>query len=221
MPRSRASVSGAGLRILNVKKTAVMLDIGFLQHKLRRGLKRYPTAADVRNFATICLSQDEELFRIYCYHCPPYSGTEIHPMTGAHVDFAATQGYSRMQRFIRELKILDGVAVREGELSFDGWIIKRQAVDEIVITNRAIQPDDFQPDIKQKAVDMKIGLDVAWLAGKSIVDRIILVTGDSDMIPAMKFARREGVQVILINLGHNIKRELREHADEFRQISYP
>ncbi|MDT5157346.1 MAG: hypothetical protein QOH51_1703 [Acidobacteriota bacterium] len=48
---------------------------------------------------------------------------------------------------------------------------------------------------------MKIGLDVAWLASKSIVEKIILVMADSDLIPAMKFARREGVQVVLVTMG--------------------
>ena len=69
---------------------------------------------------------------------------------------------------------------------------------------------------------MKIGLDVAWLSSKRIVDRIVLVTGDSDFIPAMKFARREGVQVILVTMGHKlIKRELLEHADELRSVTFP
>jgi len=69
---------------------------------------------------------------------------------------------------------------------------------------------------------MKIGLDVAWLASKSIVERLILVTGDSDFVPAMKFARREGVQVILVTMGHSqIKQELKVHADELRSVTYP
>ena len=33
---------------------------------------------------------------------------------------------------------------------------------------------------------MKMGLDIAWLASKRIADRIILVTADSDFVPAMK-----------------------------------
>jgi len=41
-------------------------------------------------------------------------------------------------------------------------------------------------------------------------DRVILVTADSDFVPAMKFARREGVQVVLVTMGHTlVKRELR------------
>jgi uncharacterized LabA/DUF88 family protein len=69
---------------------------------------------------------------------------------------------------------------------------------------------------------MKIGLDVAWLSSKGIVERIILVTADSDFVPAMKFARREGVQVILVTMGHMlVKRELKVHADELRTVVYP
>ena len=67
---------------------------------------------------------------------------------------------------------------------------------------------------------MKIGLDVAWLATKRIVDRIILVTGDSDFVPAMKFARREGIQVVLVNMASFVKQELREHADEVRLVDF-
>ena len=36
---------------------------------------------------------------------------------------------------------------------------------------------------------------------------------DSDFIPAMKFARREGAQLFLVTLGHGIKDGMREHAD--------
>jgi len=69
---------------------------------------------------------------------------------------------------------------------------------------------------------MKIGLDVAWLSSKQIVERIILVTADSDFVPAMKFARREGVQVVLVTMGHAlVKRELKVHADESRSVIYP
>jgi len=45
---------------------------------------------------------------------------------------------------------------------------------------------------------MKIGLDAAWLASKRIVDRIILVTADSDFIPAMSL---HGVRVCRL-FGH-------------------
>jgi uncharacterized LabA/DUF88 family protein len=206
-----------------MKKTAVLIDLGFALHKLYKLLgNKHPSAIELRDFATRCLAPDEELFRIYCYHCLPYAGTQTHPLTKASINFSATPMYASMSMLIRDLKISDNIAFRSGELSFDGWRIKRQAADEIIKTNRALVPDDFVPDLKQKSVDMKIGLDVAWLSSKRIVDRLILVAADSDFVPAMKFARREGVQVILVTLGHKlIKQEVKEHADEVRSVNFP
>jgi hypothetical protein len=68
-----------------MKKTAVLLDLGFALHKLYPLVgKRSPTADEVRSFALRCLSTaEEELFRIYCYHCTPYGETETHPVTRA------------------------------------------------------------------------------------------------------------------------------------------
>lgn len=95
------------------------------------------------------------------------------------------------------------------------------------LENAPITADDFEPDFTQKEVDIKIGLDVAWLSSKRIVDKIILVTGDTDFIPAMKFARKEGVQVVMISIMNNnmkdsdyLKSELKEHTDEVRYLKY-
>ena len=40
--------------------------------------------------------------------------------------------------------------------------------------------DDFYYYARQKIVDMKIGLDIAVLAEKRLVNQIVLVAGDSD-----------------------------------------
>ena len=206
-----------------MKKTAVLLDLGFVLHKLHALLgNRHANAVEVRDFALRCIQPDEELFRIYCYHCLPYGERETHPLTRAVIDFSATPKFIAMSRFIRDLAVLDNVAFRSGELSFDGWLIKRTSALSIIGTGRALTHTDYEPDLKQKHVDMKIGLDVAWLSSKGIVERIILVTADSDFIPAMKFARREGVQVVLVTMGHAlVKRELKVHADELRSVIYP
>lgn len=196
--------------------------MGFVFHRLRVALGRHPTAVEVRQFALKCLEKDEEIFRIYCYDCPPYGEKQTHPLSKRIVDFSATPTFSTRTKIIGDLKTMDNIAFRSGELSFDGWIISKDATKDILKTGRALIDDDFTPDIKQKGVDMKIGLDVAWLSSKSIVERIILVTADSDFIPAMKFARREGVQVILVTMGHLfVRNELKEHADEFRSVTFP
>ena len=58
---------------------------------------------------------------------------------------------------------------------------------------------------------------------KRIVDRVILISGDTDMIPAMKLARREGVQVVLVDVapaqGSSLSKALDEDTDLCRAIT--
>lgn len=67
--------------------------------------------------------------------------------------------------------------------------------------------------LKQKGVDMRIGVDIASLALKKQVDTIVLVAGDSDFVPAAKLARREGIDFILDPLWQQINADLFEHID--------
>lgn len=63
---------------------------------------------------------------------------------------------------------------------------------------------------------MKIGIDIASLAYKKQVDQIILISGDSDFVPAAKLARREGIDFVLDPLWASIKPNLHEHIDGLR-----
>jgi hypothetical protein len=103
-------------------------------------------------------------------------------------------------------------ALRLGELLQEGWRLKRSVLRKEG-PRIEIGADDFEPDIRQKGVDMRIGLDIASLALKRQVQVVVLVTADSDFIPAMKFARREGAQLFLVTLRHGIRDGMREHAD--------
>lgn len=78
---------------------------------------------------------------------------------------------------------------------------------------RNLKPDDLRLGLRQKGVDMRIGLDISTLTLKKLVDTIILVTGDSDFVPAAKLARREGVEFILDPLWQSIEEDLHEHVD--------
>jgi uncharacterized LabA/DUF88 family protein len=55
---------------------------------------------------------------------------------------------------------------------------------------RAIAANDLVPDLRQKGVDMRIGLDIAFISLRKVADVLVLITGDSDFVPAMKVARR-------------------------------
>ncbi|MCD7742207.1 MAG: NYN domain-containing protein [Ruminococcus sp.] len=68
-------------------------------------------------------------------------------------------------------------------------------------------------NIEQKGVDMRIGVDISSLAFKKQVDQIILVSGDSDFVPAAKQARREGIDFLLCPMGNPVKDDLHEHID--------
>jgi uncharacterized LabA/DUF88 family protein len=206
-----------------VKLTAILLDGGFITKKLEAPLGKFPAAADVKAFALKCLKPaEEELFRIYYYDSPPYDGEAVHPITKALFSFGKTPVFNRNMNFQRALCQSDHFAVRRGEVRFCGWVIKPKAAKEIIKTGRPLSASDVVPDIEQKGVDMRIGLDVAWLSTKRLVDRIILVTGDSDFIPAMKFARREGIQVIFVSInGSSSKEGLTEHSDEHRDVTFP
>jgi len=48
---------------------------------------------------------------------------------------------------------------------------------------------------------MRIGIDMANLSSNRSVDLIALATNDTDCIPAMKHARRSGLQVALITFS--------------------
>lgn len=75
---------------------------------------------------------------------------------------------------------------------------------------------DFALSVSQKGVDMRIGVDISALAFKKQVDRIILISGDSDFVPAAKQARREGIDFILDPMRSPIKDDLYEHIDGIR-----
>jgi len=79
---------------------------------------------------------------------------------------------------------------------------------------------DIRYGLEQKGVDMRIGMDFATLSLKRLVDRIILISGDTDMVPAIKLARREGIQVCMVQVGTRgrLAPTLIEDADLVRTI---
>ena len=211
-----------------MKKVAVLLDAGFVERRLyEMGDKRHVTASELWSFAVGCATPTEEILRIFYDDSPPLESQEQHPISGEKINFAASGTAKRKAALHRELSQMNLVAFRAGRVNFDGWKLTLAATKTAIKAVAAketfhLEARDVAPDIKQKRVDMMIGLDIAWLASKRLVDRLILVTADSDFVPAMKFARREGVQVVLVPLKHkNLPSELRVHADEVRDISFP
>ena len=194
---------------------AILIDGGFIKRKL--GSQAAPLDATrvscflaaIRSHAAL---SDLRLHRVYWYDAPPLNTRVPKPLRGGHVNFAATPLGRSNAALLKELCELPHVSVRRGDLAFRGWKIRQGklgARDPCV----TLTADDLEPSVHQKGVDMRLGLDIAALTLKAHVGVIVLIAGDSDFVPAMKFARREGVQIFLVTLGHSVRADMREHSD--------
>ena len=99
------------------------------------------------------------------------------------------------------------------------WILKPESQKRLLNHSLAVNDltdDDFRPALRQKGVDMRIGLDIASITLKRQASVIILVAGDADFVPAAKLARREGVHFILDPLWQRVSGDLLEHIDGLR-----
>jgi uncharacterized LabA/DUF88 family protein len=157
--------------------------------------------------------KEHEFLRTYFYHAPPADQELRHPMTKLPVNLKKSGIYAKHRALIEALEMAPEVAVRLGETRVRGWKLGHNATKSLARTPRAVQPDDFVPNISQKGVDLRMGLDIARMALREMVRIIVVVTGDSDLVPAFKFARREGVRVFLDTMGHGTTRELKVHTD--------
>ncbi len=196
---------------VNVKKVVLMIDGGFLHVAAMHAGKHYDPAF-IEAFAKICPAGDEDLFRVLYYDCAPYRGEQKLPVSGT------MRVFSDSDQWLRDLARKDFIAVRLGVLKFRGFKLKK-----IPVTGGAALTDaDFNPDFEQKGVDMRIGLDIAAYSALKCVDRIGLVTADTDCVPAMKLARKSGVQVVLFALpGGSTPSELAQHSDIVRPVAWP
>jgi uncharacterized LabA/DUF88 family protein len=114
---------------------------------------------------------------------------------------------------------MDLVALRCGKAHPRGWQLSENYLGQVSRGFvRAPGAADYELRFEQKGVDMRIGIDVATLAINRYVDRIIVVTNDTDLIPALKVARRHGVQVVIAQIGSfNPHHDLIEDAD-FKRV---
>lgn len=198
-------------------KYAILLDGGFVTKKLEGQLKRFPTAEDVekhcQRIAQHRLLAHRDLLRIYFYDASPAKDKLTNPIDGSALDLSATLEFRAHMSLLDKLELTSNFAVRRGEVVTHGWRLGRRAFKDMMKAPRAPTAQDIVPDLEQKGVDLRIGLDIARLALREMVDIIVVVTGDSDLVPAFRFARREGVRVFLDHMGHGVRRDLKAHAD--------
>jgi uncharacterized LabA/DUF88 family protein len=161
-----------------------------------------------------------ELYRIFFYDCPPLEKKMHNPISKKVVDFSKSDEATFRLQLHEHLRGMRKVALRLGHLSaYTQWTIKPHKVAELLsgkIKMEGLTADDVTVDIRQKGVDMRIGVDVSSLAFKKQVDQIVLIAGDADFVPAAKQARREGIDFILDPMWQPIPPNLNEHIDGLR-----
>lgn len=201
-------------------KTAILVDGAFYLKRAKVLFGEKDSKDRANELYEYCLRhvKDKELYRIFFYNCPPSDKTIYNPLTQKSVNLKKEPIYDWTINFHSELVAKRKVALRLGELleGTAGYVLRPEPTKRLLrgdITVSDLKQTDLILDISQKGVDMRIGLDISSLAHKHLVSQIILIAGDSDFVPAAKYARREGIDFILDPMWHTIKPSLHEHID--------
>ena len=176
-----------------MSKMAIFIDGGYVYHILKDnfGIDNY--SVDYEKFVK-WISSDSTILRTYYYDCLPYQSPKP---TKRESNFL-----SKKQKYFSYLERLPRFCVRQGKLVYRGNDDKGKGI------------------FIQKRVDLLLGLDLGSLVSTHKVDEVAIITGDSDFIPVVEFAKREGVIVWLIHGPLcTYHRDLWQATDERKEIT--
>lgn len=172
-------------------KVAIFIDGGYLSKVLKDS---FPSVQLDFSKLSAYLAGDLPILRTYYYNCMPYKS--LSPTSGE------IARYESMQRFVNSLENLDRYEVKLGKLEYRG------------------RKTDGSPVFQQKRVDILLGCDLVLLSAKQRIEKAILITGDSDFIPAIQIAKNEGVEIELIyDTNHMPHRSLTQIVDVRKSLS--
>jgi uncharacterized LabA/DUF88 family protein len=212
----------------NIMKIAIMVDGAFFLKRAKYfwGSQNPQAMADILykyckshvRHAKTEHSEGVDLYRIFYYDCPPANIKIHHPITNAFIRYGESTSANWRNAFHNELKQKRKVALRLGRIDEENpsWTISGQTTKDLCsgkINVCDLEERDVRLDFRQKGVDMRIGLDIASITFKQQANQIILISGDSDFVPAAKLSRREGIDFVLDSMKQRIKDDLFEHID--------
>ncbi len=174
-----------------IDRIAIFIDGGYVEKILERAFAGTPI--DYGRLVAE-LAAGRGLLRAYYYNCPPYEGDP--PSPGEIVRKA------RADRFFGALRRLPRFEVRLGRL-------EKRTCEHC-----------GSVDFRQKRADLMLGVDLVNLAARQQISGAVLVTGDSDLVPAVQVAKDCG---ILVHLFHGDDRnpphrDLYDTCDERTRI---
>lgn len=201
---------------MEIMKIAILIDGGFFDAVNKNKTDgQFPTAYHVKQEVehtmqlirakTLIDSENikDVLFRVYFYDAQPFNGKKTSPQ-GDEYDFTLSKSYIAKTELLNELARTDKFCLRLGMLSFAGWQPRINEDGALI---------GYRPSFRQKGVDIKVGMDMVWIATHKVVDKIAIISGDSDFIDPIEFAKREGIQVYLNHMGLKVRDELIQSCD--------
>ncbi|OFT90841.1 nuclease [Corynebacterium sp. HMSC28B08] len=211
--------------------TAILVDGGFYRRKARTLFGDKEPEDRANELVAYCKRHIREseasLYRIFYYDCLPSEKVIYHPLLQKQINLGKSDEHAWNTRFLKELVKRRKVALRRGEEleTQSGYLLKSGPLKKLCRGDLRVEDltdKDFFLDITQKGVDMRIGLDIATMAEHGHVNQIIMISGDSDFVPAAKHARRAGIDFILDPLWSRVSDSLNEHVDGVREcVSRP
>lgn len=209
-----------------MSNVAIMIDGGFYRKRAQHLWGEKTAEARAKELEAYCQAHlnrmdgdsKRQLYRIFYYDCAPIGRKSVyHPLTKQNVDLDKSDTYTWTTTFLQELRKRRKFAVRLGEMSGQAYYNLRPDSTKKLMQGKINLEDlteaDFVFTAQQKGVDMRIGIDIASVTYKKQVNQIILISGDSDFVPAAKMARREGIDFILDPMWADIRPALFEHID--------
>ena len=158
-------------------KLAIFIDGGYLaklaEQQFQKWVDHEKLSNEIRDIIAGSTREPLDLLRTYFYDSLPYQSDPP-----SHEE---AQRFSRKRSFFSALQRLPNYTVRQGRLMYRG------------------DDADGKPIFQQKRVDLMIGLDITGLAAKRQISHAALLSGDSDLLPAVEATQQEGVAVWLVH----------------------
>jgi len=157
------------------------------------------------------------LYRVFYYDAQPFEKSTEYPISKQRLDFSKTDEAKFRRNLFEAVRHKRKFALRLGKVHREnGWRLTEVASKKLrngKLDPASLTDGDFTFGLRQKGVDMRIGIDISSIALKKQADTIILVAGDSDFVPTAKLARREGLEIILDPMRREVSPDLFEHID--------
>lgn len=198
-------------------KAAIFIDQGYFSRilelfgiqrtqKLADGSAGFENRLDYAAFSDkLCRLHSSERFRTYVYDALPYKGNPPNAWESSL--------FAEKQKFKSYLDSQPSFLTRYG-------VCMRIPNKSCQMKERDLGPQCEH--ITQKGVDVRFSIDLVSLAADKRIDKAILITGDSDFIPAIEYARNQNMKVILYYLKKGsifIHRGLQYACDEQHMLT--